>query len=216
MLSFLLAFVVTYLGVCILALLLYTQINPPVTGVQIQRQLEAWVSGRDYQHRYQPVSGERLSPHLKHALVAAEDTRFYEHFGIDIEAIRDAYQESQQRGEGLRGASTITQQLIKNLFMTTHRLWLRKVFEVPLVFAAEVILGKERILELYLNVIEWGDGVYGAEAASRQYYGIAAADLGRWQSASLASVVPAPRDRSPGSAGWYTNIILQRMNTMGW
>ncbi len=206
----------TYFGGCILALLLYSQVNPPVTGVQIQRQVEALMQGADYERRYRPVSGAAISDHLKHAAVAGEDTRFYDHFGLDLEAIRDAYEEAQQEGESPRGASTITQQLVKNLFMTTHRLWLRKVLEAPLALAAELILSKERILELYLNVIEWGDGVYGAEAASQYYYGIPAANLSRWQSASLASVIPAPRARTPTSAGWYTSIILQRMSTMGW
>ena len=111
---------------------------------------------------------------------------------------------------------TITQQLVKNLFMTTHPNWVRKGLEVPLSYLAELLLPKERILTLYLNVIEWGDGVYGAEAAAQYYYNQPARELTRSQAAALAAVVPAPRRRSPNNVSGYAATILTRMSQMGW
>ncbi|HEX7071172.1 MAG TPA: monofunctional biosynthetic peptidoglycan transglycosylase [Rhodothermales bacterium] len=205
-----------YYGIATVALIFCLFVTPPTTGVQIQRRVEAIIHGRDYEKEYDPVPGAQISSHLRHAVVAAEDGRFYEHWGIDFEAIRDAMEDNQRRGRSWRGGSTITQQLVKNLFMTTHSSWIRKALEVPLTYLAELILSKERILTLYLNVIEWGDGVYGAEAAARHYSGQSAAHLTRRQAAGLAAVIPAPRDRSPSRMGRYTSIILTRMTQMGW
>jgi len=120
-----------------------------------------------------------------------------------------------ERGR-VRGASTITQQLVKNLFFTIHRSPVRKAAEFTLAPLAELLLSKERILELYLNVIEWGPGVYGAEAAARQYYGIPASRVGREQAARLAAVIPLPRRRKPARMDDYSAEILERMTRMGW
>jgi monofunctional biosynthetic peptidoglycan transglycosylase len=119
-------------------------------------------------------------------------------------------------GERTRGASTITQQLIKNLFFGTNRSFLRKGAEATLVPVAELILGKQRILELYLNEVEWGPGVYGVEPACRYYDGIAARNIGREQAARLAAILPAPLKRRPERMNKYSTIILQRMEQMGW
>ncbi len=197
-------------------LVIYNVVPPPITGVQAQRLIESVFEEGEVRHVYRPVFASSLSPHLRHAVVAAEDARFYEHFGIDPEAIREAIEDNQRRGTRRRGGSTITQQLVKNLFMTTHRSYVLKAMEVPLALVAEVVLPKERILTLYLNVVEWDRGVYGAEAAARHYYGVAAIDLSRHQAAALAACLPNPHDRSPHSMGWYTNIILRRMTQMGW
>ncbi len=206
---------VTYLGACFLLLVLYNVVTPPTTGVQIQRRVESFFEEKAYEKKQDLVSGTDISAHLRHAVVAAEDGRFYEHFGIDVEAVEKAIEEN-RKGRRMRGGSTITQQLVKNLFMTTDRSWLRKALEVPLALAAELLLPKERILTLYLNVIEWGRGVYGAEAAAQHYYGIPAARLTRYQAASLAALIPDPRRRSPQRMGWYTSIILRRMSHFGW
>lgn len=205
-----------YYVLAALCLLLYNFVPPPTTGVQIQRRVEGLVTGRDYSKRYDPVPAQNLSPHLRHAVVAAEDGRFYDHWGIDVEAIREAMEDNRRRGRSWRGGSTITQQLVKNLFMTTHSSYVRKALEVPLTYMAELFLPKRRILTLYLNVIEWGDGIYGAEAAARHYYGTSARSLSRYQSAALAAVIPAPRRRSPQRMGGYTATILTRMSQMGW
>jgi monofunctional biosynthetic peptidoglycan transglycosylase len=178
--------------------------------------IEAGLVGEPLAFSYEPVSRDRISQHLGHAVVAAEDGRFFEHFGVDWKAIKEAIEDNRRRGTMWRGGSTITQQLVKNLFMTTHSSLVRKAFEVPLTFMAEVLLPKERILTLYLNVIEWSDGVYGAEAASRHYFGTSAEDLSRHQAASLAAVIPSPRSRSPQQMGTYTRIIQRRMTQMGY
>jgi monofunctional glycosyltransferase len=210
-----LAVPITYLGFCTMLLAFYNVVPPPVTGVQIQRAVESVFEDEPFRHRYRPVRADALSPHLRNAVVAAEDGRFYQHRGLDPDAIRQAYEETRS-GRRVRGGSTITQQLVKNLFMTTHRSFIRKGFEVPLALIAEVILPKDRILTLYLTVVEWDRGVYGAEAAARHHYNISAANLNRHQAASLAACLPNPRQRRPQSMGWYTDIILRRMSQMGY
>ncbi len=205
-----------YYGLCSLLLLLYNVIAPPITGVQIQRLIEGVIAQDPLVFRYEPVQRNRISPHLAHAVVAAEDGRFYDHFGIDWKAVEKAMDDNRRRGTTWRGGSTITQQLVKNLFLTTHSTFIRKAFEVPLTFLAELLMPKERILTTYLNVIEWGNGIYGAEAASKHYFGASAGGLSRYQAASLAAVIPAPRSRTPQRMGWYTNVILSRMGQMGY
>lgn len=207
---------VTYYGFCTLCLVLYNVVPPPVTGVQLQRRVESFFEDEPYARRYRPVGAARLSPHLRHAVVAAEDGRFYEHSGVDWEAVQKAIQDNQRRGRVWRGGSTITQQLVKNLFMTTHSSFVRKALEIPLTYLAELLLPKERILVLYLNVIEWGRGIYGAEAAARHYYGKPAADVTRYQAAALAAVIPSPRRRTPQRMGGYASAILRRMHQHGW
>jgi monofunctional glycosyltransferase len=196
--------------------LIYLRILPPlVTTVQVQRQIEAIAAGEPLgrQYRYRPI--DQVSRHLPRAVVAAEDTRFRDHRGFDWECIREQREVRRDGGEP-RGCSTITQQLVKNLFLTTHRSWVRKGVETSLTPLAEVILGKDRILELYVNVIEWGPGVFGAEAAARHHYDSSAAELSRAQAAGLAAIIPAPRTRLPERVGWYQQIILRRMTQMGW
>jgi monofunctional biosynthetic peptidoglycan transglycosylase len=144
-------------------------VDPLTTGVQIQRRIEAMFRHGSYRKRYAFVPLKRISPELQHAVIAAEDGRFYEHHGIDWKAVQKAVDESRETGSATRGASTLTQQLVKNLFFTTHRNPLRKAFEYTLAPLADRILGKRRVLELYLNVLEWGPGVYGAEAAAEYH-----------------------------------------------
>ncbi len=205
----------TYIGLCTLFLLLLNVVPPPTTGVQMQRRVESFFEEAPYRKTYHPVPPSAISKHLRHAVVAAEDGRFYEHGGIDWEAVQEALEDRRQ-GRRLRGGSTITQQLVKNLFLTTHRSYLRKVLEVPFTYLAELLLPKDRILYLYLTVIEWDRGVYGAEAAAQHYYSVSAARLTRTQAAGLAAVIPAPRHRTPQQAGRYRNAILRRMRNHGW
>lgn len=202
-----------YLGVCVGALIAYSVFFPPITGVQIQREVEALFSERTHVRAYTPVSFDRIPPDLVLATVAGEDTRFFEHPGLDWKAVREAIAEH-QRGDQLRGASTLTQQLVKNLFMTTHRSYLRKGLELPLALAADALLSKRRILELYLNVIEWAPGTYGAEAAAYHYYGTSAAQLSRRQAAALAACIPNPHARTPQTVGRYQQVILRRMEIL--
>lgn len=211
----LLAPVVLY-GLAVLALLYVRVLPPPTTMVQTQRRIEALVTGRDYQKRMQWRPLSALPRHVPRAVVAAEDTRFYDHDGFDWEEFERAGERARRTGEARRGASTITQQLVKNLFLTTHRSVLRKAAEYALTPAAELILPKARILELYVNVIEWGPGVYGVEAAARHHYDVAAGKLTRAQATRLAAVIPAPRTRRPSRMGSYARVIDGRMRAMGW
>jgi monofunctional glycosyltransferase len=208
--------VLGYYALCILVLVYLRFLPPPITMVQAQRQVEAWVAGEEYARRYVFVPRARIADDLARAAVAAEDTRFYRHRGFDWEEVRRAREEAARRGRAPRGASTITQQLVKNVFLTTHRNYLRKAVEVTLTPLTELILGKDRILELYLNVIEWGPGVYGAEAAARHHYGRSAAALSREQATRLAAVIPAPRTRRPERMNQYARTIDRRMRQMGW
>ena len=158
----------------------------------------------------------RISRYLKQAVVAAEDDKFMSHSGFDWEAVRRAHERNLREGEIVAGASTITQQLAKNLFLPSSRAWWRKAQEAVITLMLEALLTKRRILEIYLNVAEWGDGVYGAEAAARYHYGVPAAALSPAQAARLAAMLPNPRSYLPGAATPYLDqqvaVILARMN----
>jgi monofunctional biosynthetic peptidoglycan transglycosylase len=199
------------------ALLLLTArwVDPPTTAVQVERHLQALVNQAPYRKRYEFIPLSQISPNLQHAVIAAEDGRFYQHHGFDWHQMEIAADEDWE-GRRTRGASTITQQLVKNLFFGTGRSILRKGAEATLVPVAEFVLGKQRILEIYLNVIEWGPGIYGADAACRSYDGTAARNLGRDQAARLAAILPAPLKRRPARMNHYSVLILERMRQMGW
>jgi monofunctional biosynthetic peptidoglycan transglycosylase len=155
----------------------------------------------ELRHRWVPY--ERISNHLKRAVIASEDARFAEHEGVDWEAIEKAYKENLKRGRPAKGGSTITQQLAKNLFLSPERSYLRKAQELVITYMIEALWDKRRILEVYLNVVEWGEGVFGAEAAARHYYGIAASQLGPEQSARLAAYLPNPKRYGRVRSGPY-------------
>ena len=191
-------------------------VDPPVTMVQAQRRIEAWVRRKPYTKRQLWAPLGRISPDLQHAVVSAEDGRFFQHHGIDWQEVQKVVDKDVEDGRLGRGGSTITQQLVKNLFFTTSRSVLRKAVEFTLAPLAECLLPKKRILELYLNVIEWGPGVYGAEAAARTWYGIPAARVNRDQAARLAAVIPSPLRRKPARMSSYSAEILRRMEQMGW
>jgi monofunctional biosynthetic peptidoglycan transglycosylase len=190
-------------------------IDPPTTAVHIQRHLQAWIHNTPYQERYKFIPLSQISPDFQHAVIAAEDARFYQHHGFDWHAIQLAAEEDMEGGR-TRGGSTLTQQLVKNLFFGTGRSFVRKGAEATLVPVAELVLGKRRILELYLNVVEWGPGIYGADAASRYHDKTAARNIGREQAARLAAILPAPLKRRPARMDRYSAVILRRMRQVGW
>jgi len=190
-------------------------IDPPTTAVHVERQLQAWIHGTPYRERYDFVPLSQISRDFQHAVVAAEDARFYQHHGFDWHAMEIAA-EGDLEGGRIRGGSTITQQLVKNLFFGTGRSILRKGAEFTLVPVAELVLGKQRILELYLNVVEWGPGVYGAESACRYYYRTSARNIDRQEAAELAAILPQPLKRRPDRMIHYSALILERMRQMGW
>ena len=190
-------------------------IDPPTTAVHMERRLQSWIHRTPYHERYEFVPLSEISPDFQHAVIAAEDARFYQHHGFDWDAMELAAENDMESGR-IRGGSTITQQLVKNLFFGTGRSILRKGAEFTLVPVAELVLGKQRILELYLNVVEWGPGVYGAEAASHYDYRISARKIDREQAARLAAVLPLPLKRRPERMNRYSGLILERMRQMGW
>src|SRR6266702_6523483 len=190
-------------------------IDPPTTAVHIQRRLQAWIHHTPYRERFNFVPLNQISADLQHAVIAAEDSNFYHHHGFDWHQIQIAAGDDLE-GERIRGASTITQQLIKNLFFGTGRSFLRKGAEATLVPVAEFVLSKRRILEIYLNVVEWGPGVYGAESACRYYDESGARSISRQQAARLAAILPAPLRRRPERMNNYSETILRRMGQIGW
>ncbi len=188
----------------------------PYTTAFMQNGLERLQSSNPtayLQHRWVPY--EQISEHLKRAVIAAEDQRFLDHEGFDVEAIQEAYEKNARGGRIRRGASTISQQLARNLFLSPRRTYLRKAQEAVITMMIEHVLSKRRILEVYLNVIEWGTGIYGAEAAAQHYYGKAAADLEPEEAARLAAMIPSPRlyTRNPSTPylEQRTEILLGQM-----
>lgn len=170
----------------------------------------------DARLKHQWVPYDRISNHLKRAIIAAEDANFSSHDGIDWIALQKAYEKNQRKGKVVAGGSTITQQLAKNLFLSGERSYVRKAQEVAITYMLEYTMSKERIFEIYLNVAEWGVGVFGAEAAARHYFGVSAAQLSSYQAARLAVMLPRPRfyDKNRGSSylARRTDLILRRMS----
>ena len=192
--------------------------NPQMTAF-MQSSLERLRAKKpEAKLRHAWVPYERISAHLKRAVIAAEDSRFIEHEGFDWEAIEKAIEKNRRKGRVVAGASTISQQLAKNLFLSADRTPWRKGQEAIITVMIEQVMSKRRILEVYLNVIEWGDGVFGAEAAARYHFGVPAAQLSPEQAARLAAMVPSPRRYGPGHNTAYlqrrTATILARMNAV--
>ena len=202
-------------SLAVLLLVAARWIDPPTTAVHMQRHLQAWIHHTPYHERYDFVPLAQISLDFQHAVIAAEDARFYQHHGFDWHAMQLAAEEDIE-GRRMRGGSTLTQQLVKNLFFGTGRSFLRKGAEFTLVPVAEVVLGKQRILELYLNVVEWGPAVYGAESASRYHYRTSARNIDREQAARLAAILPLPLKRRPEYMNHYSALIQERMRQMSW
>ncbi len=167
------------------------------------------------QHQWVPYN--RISNHLKRAIIASEDANFAEHEGVDWAALQKAYEKNAKKGKVVRGGSTITQQVAKNLFLSGERSYVRKAQEMIITFMLEAVMDKRRIFEIYLNVAEWGNGVFGCEAASRKYFGVPAASLGPAEAARLAVMLPNPRFFGRHLDSNYLNkrsaLILVRMNS---
>lgn len=193
--------------------------TPPQSTAFMQlREDQAADAGRTLQRRHRWVGYDRISPHLKRAVIVAEDSAFWQHEGLDFDEIRASFETNWESGSFLRGASTITQQLAKNLYLSPSRNPYRKVRELFIARRLEAVLSKRRIFELYLNLIEWGDGVWGAEAAARAHFGVSAADLGPEQAALLAGAIINPRVYSPSRPNARLlrrqAIILRRMGSV--
>ncbi len=193
----LLALQAWYLG-CIVW---WSYVNPSSTRFMQIRLSELREKKPDATLQRQWVDYNRISPNIKRAVIAAEDGKFLEHNGVDWDAIEQAYQRNQRRGHVTHGGSTISQQLAKNLFLSSQRSYVRKGQEFVITLMLEGVWSKHRILEVYLNSVEWGNGVFGIEAAARHYFGTSAANLSPSQASQLAAMLPAPRfyDRNRGS-----------------
>ncbi len=195
--------------------LFWGSFNPGSTRFMEIRLAELREKNPQAQLQQQWLPYERISPHLKRALIASEDAKFVDHEGFDWDGMQKALEKNQKKGKPVAGGSTISQQLAKNLFLSPNKSYLRKAEEAIITLMLENLWSKRRIFEVYLNVIEWGNGVFGAEAAARHYYGSSAAQLGPEQAARLAGMVPNPRyyDRNRNAPGLAkkTAIILGRM-----
>jgi len=197
----------------------WSRYRPEATAFMEQRleSLRVTKPSATLEYAWVPYAG--ISVHLKRAVVVAEDAKFLDHDGFDWEAIQEAIAKNQREGRVVAGASTITQQLAKNLFLSGERSWLRKGQEAIITWMLEQTMTKRRILELYLNVAEWGDGVFGAEAAARHHFGVSAAALDAGQAAWLAAILPSPRRYARGRTTPYIDSrvahILTRMEKEG-
>lgn len=205
----------TFFLFSILAVFSLKWINPPTTSFMIQRSVEAWWQGNDsFQLEHEWTTWPNISPYMKIAVITAEDQNFAHHWGFDLESIQDAVNEYSQ-GERLRGASTISQQVAKNLFLWPGRSFIRKAIEAYFTLLIEGIWSKQRILEIYLNIAEFGDGVYGVKAAGETYFGTTPAQLSMIQSALMATALPSPLRYNLADPSPYMirqrNWILQYM-----
>ena len=193
----------------------YAQFNPRQTNMMSDQLAALRQKNPKAELKYEWVDYKRISPHLKRAVIASEDANFADHDGVDWEALQKAYERNNKRHKVVGGGSTITQQLAKNLFLSGSRSYLRKGQEMIIAFMLETVLSKERILELYLNVVEYGRGIFGAEAAARHYYRTSAAGLGAAQAARLAVMLPNPRyydlHRDTNYLARRTGLIIRRM-----
>ena len=192
--------------------------NPPTTAFIELRAREARAVGKTPRRVQRWVRYERISNNLRRAVLVAEDSAFWDHDGVDVEQLKESIEQSIEKGKQLRGGSTITQQLAKNLYLSPSRNPIRKLRELLITRKLEAALSKRRILEIYLNVIEWGDGIYGAEAAARTYFGTSAAGLSAEQAALLAGAIINPRVHNPARPTprlrRRQQLVLQRMGAV--
>ncbi len=171
-------------------------VAPPVTPLMLIRAVEYWWEGKNVEMRWKWTKLSTVPVHVQQAVIAAEDARYLQHWGIDLSAVEDALEDGAGQ-QKVRGASTITMQTVKNVFLWPGRSYVRKVLEAGMALVAGTVWGKQRTLELYLNVIEWGEGIYGIEAAARYHYGKGVEALSSSEAAALAAVLPSPRRVSP-------------------
>lgn len=207
-----------FFGITIIWVALYRFINPPITYLMIQRGIERKLDGKDWKLERSWLSIDELSDNLKKAAIGGEDSRFMQHWGFDLNALEKAM-EKNKKGKRVIGGSTISQQTAKNVFLWPGRSYIRKGFEAYFTLLIELLWGKERILEVYLNVIEMGDGIYGAKVAAQSYWGESAKSLSKAQAALLVAVLPNPLRWSPARPTRYIyykqSLILRNMRNVG-
>ena len=219
-LNFFKYFIIIYFASSLFFVILYKFINPPVTPLMIIRVLEQSWSGQTIRLQHKWIDLDNMSPNLPLAVVASEDNLFMEHSGFEFESIEKAKEfNAKKQGKKMRGASTISQQTAKNVFLWPQRSWVRKGLEVYFTVLIEFVWGKKRILEVYLNIIETGNGIYGAESASQKFFGKSASKISRGESALIAAILPNPLKWDPASPTPYIRgrqqWILWNMNKIG-
>ena len=206
-----------FLAISLVWVLIYRFINPPITFLMLQRAVERKIDGKDLKIDKSWIRIEDVSTNLKRAAIAGEDINFLNHRGFDFKAMETAF-EKNKKGKKVRGGSTISQQTAKNVFLWPGRSYIRKAFEAYFTVLIELLWGKERILEVYLNVIEMGDGIYGAEAAVQNYWGKSASSISKSQAALLVAVLPNPLRWSPARPTRFVyykqGLILRNMRSL--
>jgi len=209
---------VWFLLVSVLWVLIYRFVNPPITLLMVLRNIERKSDGKSLKMQKEWVDFKDISDNMKRAAVSAEDQLFLKHIGFDVSAIEKAFR-TNKKGEKIKGGSTISQQTAKNVFLWPGRSWVRKGFEAYFTLLIEMLWSKERILEVYLNVIEMGDGIYGAEAAAQAYFGKSCTKLTRSQAALIAACFPNPRRWTPRNPTRYIKhrqyLIMKNMRRLG-
>jgi len=203
---------VWFVGLSLFLVLLFKWVPVPVTHLMLIRSAQQLTSGKKIILKHDWVSMKNISPHMQLAAVCSEDQNFFTHHGIDFGAMKKAVNESKKKNGKLRGASTISQQTAKNVFLWPQRSWLRKGLEVWFTGLIELIWGKKRILEAYLNSIEMGNGIYGAEAASKYYFGVKASELSKYQATSIIAILPSPLKWNARNPGPYVQSRIAWIN----
>ncbi len=215
LLRLILKITVWFVGLSLFLVIIFKWVPVPVTNLMLIRSVQQITDGKKIVLKHDWVSMKNISPHMQLAAVCSEDQNFFTHHGIDFGAMKKAVNESKKKNGKLRGASTISQQTAKNVFLWPQRSWIRKGLEVWFTGLIELFWSKKRILEVYLNSIEMGNGIYGAEAASKHYFGVKASELTKYQAASIIAVLPSPRKWNAKNPGPYVksriNWIQQQM-----
>ncbi|MCJ8208716.1 monofunctional biosynthetic peptidoglycan transglycosylase [Mucilaginibacter sp. RS28] len=210
--------VIAFFGISILWVLLYKVVNPPLTWLMLTRGFERKADGKDWKIDKHWVDFDSIADPMKRAAVAAEDQKFLNHFGFDFKAMEAAIDKN-QHSHKLMGGSTISQQTAKNVFLWPGRSYVRKAFEAYFTMLIELFWSKKRIMEVYLNVIEMGDGIYGVEAAAQEYYHVHASQLNKYQAAAIASIFPNPLHWSPVKPDYrlkhHQYLIRKNMRRLG-
>ena len=208
-LRFLLKSAMWFVGLSLFSVIVFKWIPIPVTPLMLIRNVQHVAKGEKLKLKHDWVSIKKISPHMQLAAVCSEDQNFFKHHGFDFGAMKKAMKEAEKKNGKLRGASTISQQTAKNVFLWPGRSWVRKGLEVWFTGLIELIWGKKRILEVYLNSIEMGNGIYGAEAAAQSYFGTPASKLSKYQAASVIAILPSPRKWSAANPGPYVQSRTQ-------
>lgn len=209
LLRFLLKSAMWFVGVSLFSVIVFKWMPIPVTPLMLIRNVQQVAKGEKLKLKHDWVSIKKISPHMQLAAVCSEDQNFFKHHGFDFGAMKKAMKEAERKNGKLRGASTISQQTAKNVFLWPGRSWVRKGLEVWFTGLIELIWGKKRILEVYLNSIEMGNGIYGAEAAAQNYFGTPASKLSKYQATSVIAILPSPRKWNAAKPGPYVQSHTQ-------